>query len=280
MLAVAKNTLVTGAAKDQIEVRQLEIDWYCDNYSTINVQAAMLAGFAFAQITTPMPEEPAPALMLEFAYLFLTCTALGLELSAIVLSTFLSVWAPSLALRGKEGTMDLHKAVLCLHEYQNLIFLYFIVGWLLFFISSICQVWIYFRRRVAIVVTFPLSLFVVAILYYTFSIMNSLRLDDSEAVVGKIDHFEAYEYIGDLDHGLSTQGARGGFRVPAGAGGQGSREGYCPVHSTDSRPVDRRGYNQLPSQTQPYDSRSSAGGFRPALASERGSRQADQFAQY
>jgi len=290
MLAVAKNTVVTGAAKDQVEVRQLEIDWYCNNYSTINVQAAMLAGFAFAQITTPMPEEPAPPLMLEFGYLFLTCTALGLELGAIILSTFLSVWAPSLALRGKEGTMDLHKAVTVLHEYQNLIFLYFIVGWLLFFVSNICQVWIYFRRRVAVVVTFPLSLFVLAILYYTCTIMQGLRLDDNEAVVGKIDHFQPYELIGDLDHGLTRNSQEGVRRASTGAAAEAGRfegrgiyqqeAGYCPVleareqeqyglgyQRSGSKPSSYAGYQALPPPRQ-----NELSGFRPALASDRASR--------
>lgn len=77
----------------------------------------MLAGFAFAQLTTPMP-DPQPPFSLELAYLFLTCVAVGLELSAIILSTFLSTWAPSLALRGKMGSADLHKAVDTLRDYQ------------------------------------------------------------------------------------------------------------------------------------------------------------------
>lgn len=237
MLLVAKNKLVTNVAKEQVEIRQLEMDWYCNNYSTINVQAAMLAGFAFAQLTTPMPEEPPPPFFLEFWYLFLTCTALGFELSAILLSTFLSVWAPSLALRGKAGTADLHKAVECMHEYQSLVFMYFIAGWLIFFISNICQVWIYFRRRVAAVVTFPLLCFVAAILYFTWDITKKLRLDDRDAVIGKIEHFQPYEFIGDLDQGIHTEIQE---RGPRGVPREG---GYCPVLQMDT--------------------------FQPSLASER-----------
>jgi len=230
MLQLSKNSLVTGAARNQIEIRQLEVDWYCGNYSTIAGQAAMLAGFAFTQLTTPMPEDYVPPLILEFGYLFLTCMAVGLELSAIMLSTFLTVWGPSLALRGRRGVADLHRAVDCLRDYQFLTFSYFMIGWILFFISNILQVWIYFKRRVALVVSFPMSLFIVAILWYSYDITYKLRLSSSEQVEGRIGIFKPYEYIGDIDHGL--HGAEGG--MTRGPNGFSESTGYCPVHRPDS----------------------------------------------
>merc|ERR1719231_499919 len=114
MLTLNKNDLGTTVKREQLEIRQLEIDWFVGNYSTITGQAAMLAGFSIEQLMTEMPEEYSPPFWAEFTYMFLTCTAIGLTLSAIVLSTFLSVWAPSLALRGKNGAADLHRAVSCL----------------------------------------------------------------------------------------------------------------------------------------------------------------------
>mmetsp|Transcript_120605 Transcript_120605/g.336528 ORF Transcript_120605/g.336528 Transcript_120605/m.336528 type:complete len:277 (+) Transcript_120605:79-909(+) len=226
MLHLRKNKIVTGVAKQQVEIRQLEVDWYCGNYSTITVQAAMLSGFAFTQLTTPMPDDYEPPFMLEFGYLFLTCMAIGLELSAIILSTFLSVWGPSLALRGRAGAADLHRAVDCLRDYQLVVFLYFIIGWLIFFVSSILQVWIYFKRRVAVVVTFPLSLFIAAIAWYSFDITRQLRLNDRDAVAGKVDHLQAYDFVGDLDHGLHSTGLASGQRARARDGG------YCPINET------------------------------------------------
>lgn len=202
MLHLTKNQIVTGTAKKQVEIRQMELDWYCGNYSAMMGQSAMLAGFAFGQLTTGMPEEHPPLFWLEFGYLFLTCLVIGLELSAIVLSTALAVWGPSLALRGKGGSADLHRAVDCLRDYQELVFLCFMVGWILYFLSAILQVWIYFRRRVAIVVTFPMSFFCFAILWYSFTITNALRVREVDAVSGKIDAFSPYENIGDIDHGL------------------------------------------------------------------------------
>lgn len=253
MLHLQKNRIVTGVAKKQIEIRQLEVDWYCGNYSTIAGQAAMLAGFAFTQLTTPMPDDYEPPFALEFGYLFFTCMAIGLELSAIILSTFLSVWGPSLALRGRGGAADLHRAVDCLRDYQLLVFLYFMIGWLIFFLSSCLQVWIYFKRRVAVVVSVPLWLFVLAILWYSYDLTRQLRLDDREAVAGKIEHLQPYEFIGDLDHGLHGDLERveeEGGGQPGGAPGR-PREGYCAVHEASVAP-----------------SSSLMAGFRPKLASE------------
>mmetsp|Transcript_60198 Transcript_60198/g.186301 ORF Transcript_60198/g.186301 Transcript_60198/m.186301 type:complete len:270 (+) Transcript_60198:133-942(+) len=247
MLHLQKNRIVTGVARKQVEIRQLEVDWYCGNYSTITGQAAMLAGFAFTQLTTPMPDDYEPPFMLEFTYLFLTCAAIGLELSAIILSTFLSVWGPSLALRGQGGTSDLHRAVDCLRDYQFLVFLYFMIGWVIFFVSSLLQVWIYFKRRVAVVVSVPLSLFIVAVVWYSFDITSQLRLDDRDAVAGKIEHLQPYEFIGDLDHGLHSE-------APANEPGA-TRGGYCPVH--------RHAADAAAPATG-----SDLAGFRPRLASE------------
>lgn len=236
MLQLSKNSLVTGVARKQIEIRQLEVDWYCGNYSTIAGQAAMLAGFAFTQLTTPMPDDYVPPIVLEFGYLFLTCMAIGLELSAIMLSTFLTVWGPSLALRGRRGVTDLHRAVDCLRDYQFLTFSYFIIGWVLFFISNILQVWIYFKRRVALVVSFPMSLFIVAIVWYSYDITFKLRLQNGQSVEGRIGIFKPYEYIGDIDHGLHS--AEGGLSrsagMPSGSNGYAESGGYCPVHRPDS----------------------------------------------
>jgi hypothetical protein len=234
MLQLTKNNIVTDVVKNELEVRQLELDWFCNNYSTITDKAAMLTGFAFFQLTTDIPDKEeggntVPSLGLEFMYLFLTCIAIGLNLSAIILSTFLSVWAPSLALRGKMGARDLHKAVDCLRDYQTLVLHYFIIGWIVYFISSILQVWIYYKRQVALVVTIPFSFFVIAILWYYFSITNKLRLNDDEVVSGKIDHLQPYEFIGDVDHELHNGLKDKADTQHKGAGAQ-PDHGYCPIH--------------------------------------------------
>jgi len=199
MLTITKNELVTQVTKQQVEIRQMEVEWYCNNYSMMTGQAAMLAGFAFTQLSTPVPSDHPPSFQIEFWYLFLTCASIGLELSAIVLSAFLSVWGPSLALRGKHGIHDLHRAVDCLRDYQDLVFFYFLLGWVLFFVSSIIQIWVYFKQKVALVVSFPLLCFVVVVIYYIVTLTKKLRISEDEVVLGRIDALKPYEHIGDLD---------------------------------------------------------------------------------
>lgn len=205
MLTLTKNELVTSVAKRQVEIRQMEVEWYCNNYSMMTGQAAMLAGFAFTQLSTPVPSDHPPAFLIEFWYLFLTCASIGLELTAIVLAAFLSVWGPSLALRGKHGIHDLHKACDSLRDYQDVIFTFFLTGWILFFMSSILQVWVYFPYKVSIVVTFPLLCFVGVIIYFIVVITKQLKVKETEVVAGRIDTLKPYEHIGDLDHAVATQ---------------------------------------------------------------------------
>lgn len=225
MLQVTKNKLVTGVVTNQVEVRQLELDWYCGNYSVMNGQAAMLAGFAFTALTTPIPEgDLAPTFWIQFAYLFLVCCAIGFELSAIVMSTSLSVWAPSLALRGKHGTISLHKAVDCLRDYQLLVFSYFIGGWVIIFMTSTLQVWIYFRWKVAVAVTVPMTCFILAIIWYTVRICLDLHVPDDQIVHGKIDHFSPYEVVDDLDFSLQEPGRR-------------AEDSYVPINADNHNAV-------------------------------------------
>lgn len=198
MLQLTKNQLVTDAAKNQIEVRQMEVDWYCSTYSSMSYNAALLAGFAFSGLTTDLPEGV--DYLREFTYMFLLSTTMGMMVCTVILSTFLSVWAPSLALRGKNGTADLHKAIYCLHGYQKWVFGYFVLGWVLVFLSSIVQVWIYHSPQTATAVTVPLAMFIVLIIGFTSYIYSRLALDSTQAVQGKIQYLETYEHIGDLDH--------------------------------------------------------------------------------
>lgn len=220
MLQLYKNEAVTDMGRRMIEIRQMEVDWYCSNYSMMVGQAAMLAGFAFSQLTTPMPENHPPPFALEFTYLFLTCCAIGFELSVILISTTLTVWGPGLALRGPHGARDLHRAVIVLRDYQTLVFVYFIAGWILYFFSSLLEVWIYFKKRVAVVVTIPMMIFTLMLFFYSCRLSLQMRVSNDQAVHGRLEAYSAYETVGDLDYGMS-------YNVPN--GNRDPHGGYCPI---------------------------------------------------
>lgn len=206
MLQLKKNKIVTHVSEGQVEIRQMEVDWYCGNYQTISGQAAMLAGFAFNFITAPMPKDQENTL-LEFIYFYCVCAAMGAELGVIVISSYLSVWAPSLALRGKRGATDLHKACDTLRDYQALVFTCFMCGWVIYFIASVLQVWIFYRKSIATFVSIPFSIFTLAIIWYLFDLRWKLSLPEDQVVSGKIAHFRRYENIGDIADGLPASGS-------------------------------------------------------------------------
>mmetsp|Transcript_3471 Transcript_3471/g.7003 ORF Transcript_3471/g.7003 Transcript_3471/m.7003 type:complete len:216 (-) Transcript_3471:95-742(-) len=200
MLHIAKNNLVTGVARQQVEIRQLELDWYTMNYDTMAVQAAMFAGFAFEQITEPV--LPGTEKWVETAYVFLTCASLGFELCVCMSCTFCCIFGKGLALRGPHGARSVHIAVTNLEKEQKLVFTQFVLGILAYLLSQVIKMWIYFRPRIAITVSIPLLIFLFAIIYFVVFIVKELQLDDTKALRGQIGAWAPYERIQDLDEAI------------------------------------------------------------------------------
>jgi len=87
-------------------------------------------------------------------------------------------------------------------DYQFMVFTYFTAGWVVYFISVVLLVWIYFKKEVAAVVSLPMSIFVFLVIYYTTYLTGAMRVPLDEAVEGKISALAPYERIGDLDRAL------------------------------------------------------------------------------
>lgn len=98
MLQLYKNQVITSISQRHVELRQLELDYYINNFWTLSQQSALLAGFAFAQLTTRLPSNV--SLEIEAPYLILTVASLTLHLSVLISTIFCCVWGPGLALRG------------------------------------------------------------------------------------------------------------------------------------------------------------------------------------
>jgi len=197
MLQLYKNEAVTHVAREQVEIRSLELDWYTTNYDTMAVQAAMFAGFAFEQITEPVPEGT--ALLLEIIYLMLTAFALGFELCVCMSCTFCCIFGKGLALRGPHGTRSVHVAVDNLQKEQKLVFTQFMLGGMAYLLSHILEMWIYFRPRIALTVSIPLTIFFLMIVYFVVDITSKLQVREDKALTGQIAALGPYERIRDLD---------------------------------------------------------------------------------
>lgn len=197
MLQLYKNEAVTHVARENMELRGMELEWYTTNYDTMALQAAMFAGFAFEQITEPVPEGT--ALWMEVTYLILTAMTLGFELTVCMSCTFCCIFGKGLALRGPHGARSMHMAVDNLSKEQTLIFTQFLVGILGYLLSHVVEMWIYFRPRIALTVSIPLVIFFLAIVYYTYSIVQKLHLAEEKQLTGQIAAWTPYERINDLD---------------------------------------------------------------------------------
>ncbi len=55
MLQIFKIQAVTDVAKEQADIRSLEIDWYQSNFSNLSIQSALFAGLSFDQLNSAIP---------------------------------------------------------------------------------------------------------------------------------------------------------------------------------------------------------------------------------
>lgn len=200
MLRLYKNQVVCDVSRSQIDIRELELDWYSTNYNTMSVQAAMYAGFAFDQITEPVPGGT--DLTTECLYVTLTAMSLGFSLYVCITCTLNVIFGRGLALRGPDGTRSVHAAVENLRRQQNITFLQFFLGLLAYLSSHITEIWIFFRTHVALIVTIPLATFFLLIVFYVLHITRQLEVMGRDVVTGKIDALEHYERVQDLDQEL------------------------------------------------------------------------------
>jgi len=203
MLQVFKNDAATSLVREQLEIRQMELDWYCMNYDTMALQAAMFAGFAFEQITEPVPQDTAK--IVEVLYLLLTVLGLGFNLCVCVSCVFCCIFGKGLALRGPQGIRSVHVAVDNLEAEQKTIFTYFVLGILSYLVANIAKMWIYYPTRIAVVVCLPLMVFLVATLYHVLLIMDNLVLDDSARSNGRFHAWEPYTHLRDLDEAVHQE---------------------------------------------------------------------------
>jgi hypothetical protein len=74
MLYADKRALETNLKVQLLEIREKELIFYTNNCQNIGTQAAMLAGFAFAGMMQPLPDEPE---VLRVLFLVSTVSALG-----------------------------------------------------------------------------------------------------------------------------------------------------------------------------------------------------------
>jgi len=230
MLQLFKNNVVTGATMDQAELRQKELDFYCNNFWIWGNTSTMMAGFVFAQLTNPVPLGT--DLWLETWYLIFTSVCLGLNLCVITWTVLCCMWAPGLALRGPHGMKSFHAAIDFLRGENLGIYFTFITSVVFYFLSSCCILWVYpskYEANVACSVVLGLFLIIIIILQIQLELRIGGSIVSHDGEDGRIAAFAKFEGVADLDHHLTrvapelsqAQATQAGMYNTSFAGGNG-----------------------------------------------------------
>ena len=93
MLVADKNATLTGFQIQTLDIRSKEINYFVRLYTCISGMAAFLAGFAFKNLTSKLPDDTNSFVKLLF--LVITASCVGLEICAIATSTACNVFGMS-----------------------------------------------------------------------------------------------------------------------------------------------------------------------------------------
>jgi hypothetical protein len=192
MLAADRLLLETGMRQSAIKLREKELNLYCDNFSSVGTQAAVMAGFTmtcFIEISIPETSHFIPKGMLHFFAILSIC----FNLTCVSLSTIVSVWGSAKALRGKDGSMD--EAVNGMGEERDIIFRSFFCGLFCNLCTVIMACWILMDPPMALVGTFVVSYSLWTIQTNALRIQTKFRL----AQVVELEDLTHYNYGDSID---------------------------------------------------------------------------------
>ena len=99
MLLADKNATMTDFQHQTLEIRERELNYFVDVYSSISGIAAMMAGFGFGSLKISFDDKTSE--LWQIIHLCITSSAIGFELCAILNSATCSVFGPGMFLRGQ-----------------------------------------------------------------------------------------------------------------------------------------------------------------------------------
>lgn len=106
MLSAEHTALEDQVVRRVLHIRQKEIDHFLDRYNTVITSSSLLAGFTVSSVTQVHAGQLHGDDFLEVLYFSSCITTLVSSLWAIIVSVGLSVFGPSLALRGPGGSVS------------------------------------------------------------------------------------------------------------------------------------------------------------------------------
>lgn len=100
MIQAIKNDSLTTLQVMTLSIRIKELELHKDNFKLMGITSALIAGFAYGEISTPTWNQYDNTLVMRLAYLAATTASMGLGLIIIVISSFSAIFGVGLALRG------------------------------------------------------------------------------------------------------------------------------------------------------------------------------------
>jgi hypothetical protein len=148
MLRAEQVALEQAAYQQLLQIREKELNYYVNNYTSIGTQAALLSGFIISALVelSHVPHG-------WFTVIFHVSVSVGLMagVHCVLATTFATVWGPGLALRGSKGSMV--RAVNGMVEEQQAIFASFGVCMVAFTAMGITTSWLVMQMEAAIIAT-------------------------------------------------------------------------------------------------------------------------------
>eukprot|EP01065_Artemidia_motanka_P015471 TRINITY_DN19267_c0_g1_i1.p1 TRINITY_DN19267_c0_g1~~TRINITY_DN19267_c0_g1_i1.p1 ORF type:complete len:195 (+),score=59.34 TRINITY_DN19267_c0_g1_i1:60-644(+) len=130
MLGAQYNAIQPTQVQQWLQVTLKELEVVQTNYTTINTNAALIAGFAFSGCSDVDLGGASDTVRVFFYVVIVICMAANLH--TVVVTTCCNVWAPNLAIRGQNPSVDLDRALDGMQAARKHVFVPFGVGIILF----------------------------------------------------------------------------------------------------------------------------------------------------
>lgn len=195
MLSLFRNQALTRISKEAVELRQMELDWLCNNLWMIAGRAGLLSGFAFGQFGAPIPDS---FFVFEIVYFLVAITCIASQFLIVMVCTYVTVWGRGLALRGPDGFDSVMRALRIMRKQQKRIIVFFIFGLCCFLLNSLLMCFMFDNKKEGLVGSLIMAGIAVYFIFWTLKLSDEFHY--KKGVDSGIPLVEdTYGRIGDLD---------------------------------------------------------------------------------
>lgn len=192
MLQAQQQLLVQNSNQLLMQIRQMELNYLYNFYSQFNTLAGLLAGFQLVSLTQVIVQEYDVPRFIKTTYWVTTAGTFCPSLHCVLVTAFLIVYGPNLAIRGPIGSMKV--AIDMMVKEQHEVFVSFIWTLVIFTVSVTVTFWLEAYYFEAYICTAIMTVGAVLQYHYCLRIYNRFQFDGMF-----VDHWEKNENERKLD---------------------------------------------------------------------------------